>query len=97
MRELHREELGDRRVRLLARPDGRYRVTIAVRRPHGRWEDISLVADRDLALHTASLCYRLRLTEQEARAIAWGKTNAPSRSQGRGFSLFSCIHNTPAA
>jgi len=31
MRELHREELGDRRVRLLASPDGRYTVTIAVR------------------------------------------------------------------
>jgi hypothetical protein len=39
--------------------------------PQGAWEDISLVADQDLALHTASLCYRLRLTEQEARAIEW--------------------------
>ena len=73
MRELQRETIGDRRVRLLASPDGRYTVTIEVRGPHGTWEDISLVADRDLALHTASLCYRLRLTEQEARAIAWGE------------------------
>jgi len=74
MRELHRETIGDRRVRLLASQDGRYTVTIEVRGPHGTWEDISLVADRDLALHTASLCYRLRVTEQETRAIAWGET-----------------------
>ena len=73
MRELRREDIGDRRVRLLVSQDGRSTVTIAVRRPVGAWEDISLVADRDLALHTASLCYRLRLTEQEARAIAWGE------------------------
>ena len=74
MRELHRETIGDRRVRLLASQDGRYTVTIEVRGPHGTWEDISLVADRDLALHTASLCYRLRVTEQETRPIAWGET-----------------------
>ena len=71
MRELRREEIGERRVRLLASQDGSYTVTIEVRGPQDAWEDISLVADRDLALHTASLCYRLRLTEQEARAIAW--------------------------
>jgi len=73
MRELQRETIGDRRVRLLARQDGRYTVTIEVRGPEGAWEDSSFVADRDLALHTASLCYRLRLTEQEPRAIAWGE------------------------
>ena len=73
MRELRREEIGDRRVRLLVNQENRYTVTIEVRGPQGRWEDISLRADQDLALHTASLCYRLRLTEQEARAIAWGK------------------------
>ena len=72
MRELHRETIGDRRVRLLASQDGRYTVTIEVRGPEGAWEDISLVADRDLALHTASLCYRLRLTEQQSRVIEWG-------------------------
>ena len=71
MRELHRETIGDRRVRLLAGQEGRSTVTIEMRGPQGRWEDISLVADRDLALHTASLCYRLRLREQEARAITW--------------------------
>ena len=71
MRELHSEEVGGRRVRLLANQDGRYAVTIEVRGPQGTWEDTSLVADQDLPLHTASLCYRLRLTEQEARAIAW--------------------------
>ncbi len=73
MRELRREDIGDRRVRLLVNQEHRYTVTIEVRGPQGTWEDISLVTDRDLALHTASLCYRLRLTEQEARAIAWGK------------------------
>ena len=71
MRELRREDIGDRRVRLLVNPQNRYTVTIEVCGPQGTWEDISLVADRDLALHTASLCYRRRLTEQEARAIAW--------------------------
>ena len=83
MRELHRETIGDRRVRLLASQDGRSTVTIEVRGPQGAWEDISFVADRDLALHTASRCYRLRLTEQEARAIVWGKPNAPGVIQGR--------------
>ena len=73
MRELQRETIGDRRVRLLASQDGRSTVTIEVRGPERRWDDSSLVADRDLALHTASLCYRLRLTEQHARAIEWGK------------------------
>lgn len=72
MRELRSEVIGDRRVRLLAGQDGYYAVTIEVRGPQRAWEDISLVADRDLELHTASLCYRLRLTEQEARAIVWG-------------------------
>ena len=56
MRELHRETIGDRRVRLLASQDGRYTVTIEVRGPAGRWDASSFVADRDLALHTASLC-----------------------------------------
>lgn len=72
MRELRREEIGDRRVRLLVDQEHHYTVTIEVRGPQGAWEDISLIADRDLPLHTASLCYRLRLAEQEARAIEWG-------------------------
>jgi hypothetical protein len=71
MRELHSEVVGDRHVRLLVNQNGRYGVTLEVRGPEGTWEDISLAADQDLPLHTASLCYRLRLTEQEARAIAW--------------------------
>ena len=37
----------------------------------GTWEDISLQSDQNLGLHTASLCYRLRRTEQQARAIQW--------------------------
>jgi hypothetical protein len=73
MRELRCEVAGNRRVCLIAGQDGRYSVTIEVRGPKGAWEDISLAADRDLDLHTASLCYRLRLTEQQTRAIAWGE------------------------
>ena len=53
MRELRREEIGDRRVRLLANQENRYTVTIEVRGPPGRWADISLRAHQDLALHTA--------------------------------------------
>jgi hypothetical protein len=71
MRELCSEVTGDRRVRLLANHDDCYIVTIEVRGPQGMWEDRSLAADRDLSLHTASLCYRLRLIEQEPRAITW--------------------------
>jgi hypothetical protein len=37
------------------------------------WEDISLRADQDLAFDLASWRYRLRVVEQEARAIQWGK------------------------
>jgi hypothetical protein len=72
MRELRSEEVGDRRIALSESSPARYSVTIAVRDPHGTWEDISLCTDQDLPLHTASLCYRLRLTEREARAIEWG-------------------------
>ena len=71
MRELRREEIGARRVRLVVDGENRYSVRIEVRGPQGEWEDISLIADRDLALHTTSLCYRLRLTEQRHRAIEW--------------------------
>ena len=69
MRELRSEVVGERRVRLLADSDGRYSVTIEVWT--GAWEDISLRSDQGLALHTASLYYRLRLTEQEMRAVEW--------------------------
>ncbi len=74
MRELRREEIGDRQVRLMVNQEHRYTVTIEVRGPQGTWEDISLVADSDLPLHAASLCYRLRLTEQPSRAIEWDET-----------------------
>jgi len=57
MRELRREETGDRRVRLVVNQENSYTVVIEVRRSQGIWEDISLVADRDLPLHTVSLCY----------------------------------------
>jgi hypothetical protein len=71
MRELRSEVVSDRRVRLLVNPDGQYTVTLEVRGPENAWEDISLRSDQNLALHSASLCYRLRLTEQNARAIVW--------------------------
>jgi len=48
-RELRREDIRDRRVRLLASPDGRSMVTIEVREPHGIWDDISFVAVRGCA------------------------------------------------
>jgi hypothetical protein len=51
--------------------DGRYAVAVEVRGRADVWEDISLVADQNLTLHTASLCYRLRLVEQGTRVIAW--------------------------
>jgi hypothetical protein len=53
MRELQREEIGDRRVRLLVNQEHYYTVTIEVRGPQGTWEDISLVADQNLPLHPA--------------------------------------------
>jgi hypothetical protein len=70
MRELQSEVIGDRRVRLVVDEGARYSVTIEVRTPDG-WEDISLRSDANLGLHAASLCERLRRTEQEARAIVW--------------------------
>jgi hypothetical protein len=69
MRELRSEIAGQRRVRLVVEQDGHYRVTIEVW--VGAWEDISLASDQGLDLHSASLCYRLRLTEQQARPVAW--------------------------
>jgi len=36
------EEIGDRRVALGTDLDERYSVTIAVRGPHGTWENISV-------------------------------------------------------
>jgi hypothetical protein len=72
MREIQLEVIGDRRVRLVLDDGGRYTVTIEVWGPNG-WEDISLQGDRDLSLHAASLCYRLRRTEQQARAIVWNQ------------------------
>ena len=71
MRELRSEEVGDRRVALVESGAEQYSVMIAVREPHGIWKDISLESDQNLGLHTASLCYRLRRTEQQARTIDW--------------------------
>jgi hypothetical protein len=77
MHELRSEVVNDRRVRLLVTRDGQYTVTLEVRGPDNAWEDISLRSDQNLALHSASLCYRLRLTEQQARVIEWEKDESP--------------------
>ena len=71
MREMRSDEIGDRRVALVEANPEYYSVTIAVRGPDGTWEDISLQSDQNPGLHTASLCYRLRRTEQQARTIQW--------------------------
>jgi hypothetical protein len=71
MREIRSEQIGDRRVALVESSPECYSVTIAVRGPSGIWEDISLRSDQNLGLHTASLCFRLRRTEQQARTIRW--------------------------
>jgi hypothetical protein len=59
-------------VGLVAQLGDYYAVTIAVRGPAG-WEDISLRADQNLTFDMASRRYRLRVAEQEARAIQWGE------------------------
>ena len=71
MQELRSEIIGDRRVRLVAQSGDYHAVIIEVRGPAG-WEDISLRADQYLTFDIASQRYRLRVAEQEARAIAWG-------------------------
>jgi hypothetical protein len=71
VREIRTEVIGDRRVALVETETERYSVTIAVRGPDGIWEDISLQSDQNPGLHTVSLCYRLRRTEQQARTIRW--------------------------
>jgi len=59
-------------VGLVVQAGDYYTVTIAVRGLQGTWEDISLRADQYLAFDVASRRYRLRVAEQEARAMAWG-------------------------
>jgi hypothetical protein len=71
MQELRSAIIGDRRVRLVTQLGDYHTVIIEVRGPAG-WEDISLRADQYLAFDRASRRYRLRVAEQEARAIAWG-------------------------
>ncbi len=73
MQALHSAIIGDRRVRLVAQSGDYYAVTIEVRGPAG-WADSSLRADTYLVFDVASRRYRLRVAEQEARAIEWGKT-----------------------
>jgi hypothetical protein len=73
MQELRSEEIGDRRVGLVAQFGDYYVVTIAVRGPSA-WEDISLRADQNLTFDVASRRYRQRVAEQQARAIAWEET-----------------------
>jgi hypothetical protein len=70
MQVLRCEVVGDRQVSLIEY-DGSFKVCIEVRGPGG-WEDTSLRVDQDLAFETASRRYRLRLNEQQARAIERG-------------------------
>jgi hypothetical protein len=72
MKELHSEIIGERRVGLVAQFGDYSTMTIAVRGPLV-WEDISLRADHSLAFDLASRRERLRVAEQQARAIAWGE------------------------
>jgi len=72
MQELRNAIIGDRRVGLVAQYGDYYAVSIEVRGPAG-WEDISLRADQYLAFDVASRRYRLRVAEQEARAMVWGQ------------------------
>jgi hypothetical protein len=65
MQLLRQEVVGDRRVSLIEY-DGWFAVRIEVGGPEG-WIDISLGVDRDLAFEVASLCERLRRTEQQVR------------------------------
>jgi hypothetical protein len=71
MQELRNAIIGDRRVGLVVQTGDYYAVIIEVVGPAG-WEDISLRADQYLAFDVASRRYRLRVAEQEARAMAWG-------------------------
>jgi hypothetical protein len=68
MRELQAEVIGDRRVRLDVDSKERYTILIEVWTAQG-WEDISLRTDRALALHSANRRFRLRVIEQQARAL----------------------------
>jgi hypothetical protein len=68
MRVLCSDEIGERRVALVETDTERFRVTIAVRGPDGKWEDISLQCDQHLTLPSASRCYQLRRSQQLARA-----------------------------
>jgi hypothetical protein len=72
MKELRREVIGDRRVRLIAQADDYYAVSIEMRGPVA-WEDISLRADQQLPFEVARRRYHLRVAEQQLRAIACGK------------------------
>ena len=72
MKELHSEIIGERRVCLVAQAADYSTVTIAVRGPLG-WEDISLRADHSLVFDMASRRERLRVAEQQGRAIQWGE------------------------
>ena len=59
-------------VKLLVPTAASVPVKFALLHSTGAWEDISLRSDQGLALYTGSFCYRLRLTEQQTRAIEWG-------------------------
>jgi hypothetical protein len=82
MRELRSAIIADRRVRLVVQAGDYHAVMIEVHGPRG-WEDISVRADQDLVFDVDSRRYQQRVAEQEARARAWEKANAPRLLQRR--------------
>lgn len=64
---LDEQQIGDRRVRLVAMKRSGHAVTIEVLGPNNTWVDISYLADRGLRRKAAPVRYALRLAEQERR------------------------------
>lgn len=64
---LDEQQIGDRRVRLVAMKRSGHAVVIEVLGPGGVWVDISFLADRGLKKRAAPFRYAQRLAEQERR------------------------------
>jgi hypothetical protein len=70
MRIVRWERIGDRRIRLVALPEGAYAVTIETIGPDGAWVDISLQADARLRVAEAERRYVRRLEEVRFRGTS---------------------------
>jgi hypothetical protein len=64
---LDEQQIGDRRVRLIALKRGGHAVVIEVLGPNNTWVDISFQADRHLRRKAAPFRFAQRLKEQERR------------------------------